>query len=352
MRSNRSTVGWASVGLVVALVIALDLLRNPVQAMSIEVMGAEDPEHIGLVTQMTVKVRNNGRGVSRPIFTVLSSFPFPVRWQPVSGPETLPPGATATYSIKSPADGAIPTGDEAVVRANDIHSHMFAASRPVRMLLENAPALVNAAFREWVFDGATGQPTPLGWTAEGLRSPIGANLRITRRAVAGRQAVAFVIDGRAPEWEGIRIDQDISDAKRISRLLADGFAIAVYPTFGSTPGYGPLSAGEPGNVFGIQVYSGAHWLWILFSDRNAGWNVQPGAAVLSLYAPLGQWSSHRIDLGAAYRRLGWPEPDELVFSLLVGQTGGTRNAPPPAFGAVTLGAPRPSPISGHPLPVK
>lgn len=336
-------------GLVVVFAVAVGTLRDHGQPMSIEVVTLDDPEQIGRITQMTVKVHNNGARVSQPVFSVLSSFPYPVRWRSISGPQTLSPGVTATYTLKSPADGTIPIGDDTVVRVNDIHSRTFAASRPVRTTLENAPALVNAAFSEWLFDGATGQQEPLGWIVEGLRSPIGANLRITRATVVGRQAVAFRIGSRVPGWRGIRMDQDISDSKRISRLFAVAFVIAVYPTFSSTPGYGPLSLGEPGNVFGIQVYADAHWLWILFSDRYEGWNIQPDAATLTLHAPLGQWSSHRIDLGAVYRRLGWSEPNEVIFSLLVGRIDGTRDVPAPAFGAFAMGSPGPMPSSAKSL---
>jgi hypothetical protein len=201
--------------------------------------------------------------------------------------------------------------------------------------LRDAPALVNPAFTRWMFDFATGQPTPLGWTAQGIRSPLETHLRIVHAMVAGHSAMMFNLDGGGGGWEGIRVDQDIRDSKRVSRLFTGGFTALVYPTFASTPGLGAQSIGSAGNIFAIQIYAGGHVLWIVFSDGPPSWKVERDTVVMVLHAPLNQWSSHRVDIKTVYRRLGWSEPDEMLFSLFAGYVGGTSTTHWPAFGTIS-----------------
>jgi len=173
MRTNRPWAPWILAVLTGALAVSLVAVYGRARPMSVEVMGMDDPERIGMVTEMTLRVHNSLAVDQHPIFTILSSFPFPVRWTVIRGPKELAPGSTAAYTIESPVDAAISTDDQIVARVNDIHAHVFGASVPIRASLKETPALVNPAFAKWRFDFATGQPVPLGWTAQGVGSPLG-----------------------------------------------------------------------------------------------------------------------------------------------------------------------------------
>lgn len=334
IRPVWSRAAWGGAILMTVLIFAVLGRARP---MSIDLLSADDPQHTGFVTRMTVRVHNSGHSYAQPKFTVISSFPFPVMWHVRTGPKHIPPGTTVTYTIESPADGGIPSGDEAIVRVNDAHSKVFGVSRPVEALLGNSPALLNSTLRAWTFNSATGQPAPIGWMTDGIRSPLGEKLRLVPATIAGHYGMRFVNYGAAPRWEGIRVDQDVNDPQRVARLFQYGITVSVYPTFSSTHGYGPRSLGEPGNVFGIQLYADAQWLWIVFSDENDRWDAQRGAAVLTLHAPLHQWSSHYVDIRALYRRLSWAEPREMIFSFLVSWDGRTSAGLWPAFGPIQIG---------------
>jgi hypothetical protein len=336
MLPNRPWAAWSSGILICVFVMLLATVYERARPMSVDIMAMNDPQRIGMVTELTLRVHNSDSISQRPTFTVLSSFPFPVKWPVVGGPQKLPPGAVAEYTIESPTGAAIPTGDMIVARVNDVGSHAFGASTPILASLKDTPALTNARFDKWTFDFATGEPAPLGWSAQGMSSPLGTQLRIARAMVAGRHAMMFVLNGgQAGRWEGIRVDQDIRDDKRVSRLFADGFTALVYPTFASTPGFGPQSSGLTGNIFGIQVYADGRLLWIVFSNGDPSWTVDRDTAVTMVHTPLGQWSSIRIDLKKWYRRLGWSEPSEMVFSLFAGLAGGTSLTRWPAFGSIS-----------------
>lgn len=109
----------------------------------------------------------------------------------------------------------------------------------------------------------------------------------------------------------------------------------MYPTFTSTPGLRAQSTGPAGNIFAIQMYADGHVVWIVFSNGPPSWEVGRDAVVMVLHAPLNQWSSHRIDIATLYRRLGWSEPDEMLFSFVASCVAGTPNAHRPAFGAIS-----------------
>jgi hypothetical protein len=342
LRSHRFWIAGGATTLFALLLIGLgaNAYSNRL-ALVVDVVAMSDPEHIGFVTRMAVRIVNKGNDDVAPIFTVISSVPFPVRWQSVAGPSQLMPGSAALYQIDSPDETAIPVGDDVVVRVNDIHRHLFVASQPLKAVLPESPVIVNQRFDRWTGDPVTSEAEPLGWTVMGLaRSRIGPTLRIARATVAGRQALAFRIGDESPSraWQGIGVQQDINDPARVARLFAGGFTISVYPTFSYTAHDLPGSAGTPGDIIGIQIYADARLLWIMFSDADIGRRVQSSGAVVVLHAPLNRWSSHHIDLSAIYRSLGWQQPQEMTLSLIAGTSREAMSMSQPAFGEITLGS--------------
>lgn len=337
---QQCSVARLSVLVLVVLVVGLSLLSHGHGAgypLTVDVIRMSDPQRLGVITNITVRVTNHGTTNIAPVFTTFSSLNslYPLAWRRKSGPVPLVPGSVGLYDIESSAGMGIDVDDELVVRVGDARSHILAASQPVAGSVD-IPPIVNSSFLWWVTDSGTGQLTPFGWHAVGITSPIGPHFGITRLTIEGRPALAFrFANGNAPVWQAVRVDQQIRSKRQTAALFDHGFAVSVYPTYNYTPGFAPLSEGQFGDALGIQITADARILWIVFADERTTWYMRPRDPVIVIQSPLNQWREHRIDLRALYQRLHWPIPQEADINLFAT----TRAVPTalPAFGPITLG---------------
>jgi tetratricopeptide (TPR) repeat protein len=85
----------------------------------------------------------------------------------------------------------------------------------------------------------------------------------------------------------VRVAQTVS--------FPDRFAVWVYPTSELT-----------NEIYGLEVADGVHQLWLLFGTNTVSQDGQP--TLVSIQAPLNQWSKQMVDLTELYQSLGWTIP--------------------------------------------
>lgn len=341
----QPSLARVSVLVVLLLMISVGvgaIARGPGHPVAVQIVGMSDPSKVGVVTRISLRVTNHGTTAIAPVFATFSSSStqfYPISWRRTSGPVSLAPGAIGSYDVQPPPGTGIAVSDEFVVRMGDTRTHTYAVSPPTRGDLESRLALVNPGFTWWVTDPATGQPTPFGWQPTSFGGPLGPDLGVQHSIIAGRQALAFRIsDGvRTPRWRAVRVDQNVNGTRQLAALVDNGLSVFVYPTFNYTQGFAPTGSAQPGNALGIQIIGDSRLLWILFSDTGAGWYVGRDYAVVVLRSPLNQWTHHRVDLRAMYRRLDWTTPHNVLFSLFAATRNGS-TMPGPAFGQIIPGA--------------
>lgn len=314
-------IARASVSLFCLLVVGLGAVsyrdaRHP--PMTVEILQMRDPQRIGKVMQVDIRLVNRSSVDITPVFAVPSATAVqPIEWRIVAGPTHVRPGATVVETLEAPVEAAAPLGENLVVIVRDAGLRVFASSAPAIARVADPVAVANPAFERWAFSASDGDVEPAGWVVAGLGSTrLGPHLRVRRATVAGRQALVLHL-GRPPagRWRGLSVQQYLREPERVHALFDRALTLSVYPTLSYTAGYGPRSVAKPGTAFGLMVYADGRWLWIVYSDVGTGWYVEPDAAVVVVRAPLHTWTVDRVDFSAIYRRLDWPLPQELIFGL-------------------------------------
>jgi Tfp pilus assembly protein PilF len=310
-------------GSVAAILLGVGIFlaaRSP----TLEVALAEPLEHTeeeSPIEQISVTVTNVGEHELSPRFSVQHDPDVGAQpWIIHSGQETLNPGETGEYQIATQGAlfRAIPLEGAQLVVTDSKSDTTF------RELLEIVPdrsasdpdAIRNPSFQTW---SPTESITPNHWT---LDLPLNSSSELQLDNIDGRSALVMTYHSPAASSLSIlRLTQKI--------VFPERFALWVYPTWHGTD---PTE-----HIYGLELLSDDHRLWVLFGDSNGQGFLAPNHAYIYLPTPLDQWSEQVIDVRELYRSLDWALPDlslrsangleyaahQLDLSLIVGARTGT-----------------------------
>lgn len=292
---GRGALGVVAAAVGVLLVSSLVSLagtsRVAVDVTSLRLEGSGDP-----VDAMEVRIHNASRRPLRPVVSVQRGSGQPFAWTMESGPDSLAPGETGTYRLRTDLPYRmilLAEGAQVVVTdlGGDYRLRGVAKIPPDRSLL-NPDAIFNASYHT----AADADGIPWGWylssTAPGMPA-----LR-TGPTVKGFRAVELTLSptpGRE-DWESLGLSQWI--------ILPDGDITAwVRP-----PNLDP-TLGEPlGLAYGLEFDDGERRLWVLFGREVGEGEVAENHRFVSVPAPPGEWSRQRVNLRELYAHVGWPLP--------------------------------------------
>jgi len=299
-----------------ALVILLLLVgrhgdANATLPAEVRLVSTSDPMNIGAATAATLVVRNNGDHAIRPRFS-LSWLPYPYYWRVVSGPETLPPGVSATYAIEAPDSTAAPhDGEPFQIKVNDATSITYAVSETITRARRDL-AVANPALRFWTErDPTTNLVAPAGWSVYARTG--GGDQAVAEEAdVFGVHAARFhVVQDGQPDpggWSHAGLTQEVA-------FPARPFDIEVL----SQTRYDALPEGWPLTAFGIEIADKANGLvWLLFEPTGHGdlsYDLPSGHHIEVYDVPESAWTRRTVDLAAIYERLGWRPPKDVTLKL-------------------------------------
>ena len=263
---------------------------------TLEVVHAGPLEHTGeesSVEEISVTVTNTGERKLSPRFSVQHDPDIGAQpWLIAAGQETLNPGESEEYHIvaRGAPFRAIPLeGAQLVV--TDARSDTY-----FREVLDIVPdrsasepdGIRNPGFQTW---SPAESATPSHWT---LDLPPNSLRELHLDRIDGRSALVVTYQSPATSPPPVlRLTQKI--------VFPERFTLWVYPTQQSTD---PTE-----HIYGVELLSDGHRLWVLFGDSNEQGFLAPNHAYIYLPAPLEQWSEQVIDVRRLYQALEWPLPD-------------------------------------------
>jgi len=254
-------------------------------------VGALEVAYDGRVAGTTVEVTNTGSRTMAPRFAVQQAGSRPLPWVIASGPDTLPPGATARYTIRADRwfEGISRAGGQVVVTdARGDYTLRALLAVPADSAFADPDRIANGDFARWPRDG----DAPYGWELDAPQSQRGVALRAI---VDGRQALVLSARGTASRATA-RLSQRVT--------VPSTFSIWVRP---------PAPA-LSGDRYGLELDDDRRVLTLFFGPVGAQPLSVPWAddgrvhAAVTLPAPPGAWSRYRIDVMALWAQRGWDLP--------------------------------------------
>ena len=188
--------------------------------------------------------------------------------------------------------------------------------------MPEAPAIANPAFKYWTRDPVWDFAKPLMWEVSLLLGPKDRGF-IRRDVVDGRTCLGVHVyqDGAndAHNWATVHVRQNLR-GKAVKQLFEGTLEIWVYPTFMHQRYQN--SAGDPENVFGLEINNGTNLLWIIFSEQPTQVYQITRHLVVVINTPLNTWSRREVSIGNYCSEAGWTLPSEAALIFLVGATKG------------------------------
>jgi len=242
----------------------------------------------GRIVSTTVRVRNGTEKAIEPRFQAQSNQKQPLFWVVESGPEILEPGESGVYQIS----GQMSASNIEVRRGGRISVHPADAHEPRAVARIEGdvtgawPGVVpNGRWVLWTHD----EDKPHFWGLKGSSPDAG---RVSYVAEGSRSAVAFEVD----------------------RAAGEEFAEVVLSTFMFVPEHPfridvrpPEDANrfpDPDIRFGLRLRPGANRVWVLFGGEKAKGRFNQHERYKVIPAPVGQWSTHKIDVRAVLAEFG------------------------------------------------
>ena len=271
----------------------------------------DDVDGVRAATQLVVTVRNAGDGAARPSFWVMWSL-YPRMWPIESGPPTLPPGATAEYTIRSPlVSAAVPDGELFIVKVFDQVSGIYFRSEPVRLNLTESPPIANSELRYWSKVAPSGGFQPFGWSV-GSRIEPGDSIYVGPSN--GTRGARIVLHedggGSVPSYQSIT--QTVR-AEDVPVLTTTSLALCWQQAFDfvAEPGSGFPMAGA-----GIELASEDRLAWLVLSSSQNVTVDLPTERIFSVMAQTSGPGCAVLPLADMIDYLGGTSLETLRFSFL------------------------------------
>lgn len=278
----------------------------------VRVTDMADPWQTGTVTEMEVELTNPGEEPIRPKFAVPNNrLKNWYTWTIETGPETLPPGQTATYLLHQPPWTGIPRDQGFRVVVSGIDTPERRGISPLTQADPSTPSpgVVNPGFRAWVPSMIAPYELPFGWIPV---SELHRGDEATIQGTDGRLELAMDLDlsrtqrtGGAEDWSMVGLRQRIDFPAHLKVSFERGDRSAF--------------AGGPGVLVGVLLEDPykPHQLMVLFTDHRTD---EDQEAVRTLQ--IGETTSVRylvtnrtrtVDLPHVWQDQGWelPTPREV-----------------------------------------
>lgn len=238
------------------------------------------------VSKLQVNVTNHSEEIFEPRFSMQQEQPYP--WLIESGPISLEPGQSGTYTIVAGYNAVqFPVGDGAQIVVTDAGGDYALRSVldiPSDQTFADPDRIVNPRFEFFTEAGRI----PAGWKLENLPQGTGS---VSMTLVDDR--AALVLEAQPGTQAFLRLSQRIT--------LPEAVDLWVYPT-------DPVVSPESGHAYGLEVFDGSKRLWVLFGETENQGLLDDHTAYVVVSSPLNQWSRQYIDLPALFERLEWTMP--------------------------------------------
>ena len=244
------------------------------------------------IDQMTVEVTNTGQRPLTPRLFVQSGANQPCPWRITAGPDTLPPGTSGTYQIRTD----LPYCMVNQARGAALHVTDAAGEYALSGRHAIAPDFSLTGF-DWLFNSRyqTLGNIPQGWTLSEAAS--GVTQFQTHQTPAGLPTIKLT--WTPPEttaaWAVASLSQEID-------FPTGDLSLWVQP---------PSEAGTPDTarlVYGLAVTDGTHTLWVLFGPEAAAGFLSDDHYYQAIPALSDVWSQPSFNLEALYAQAGWSLP--------------------------------------------
>ena len=269
----------------------------------------DDVDGVHAATQLVVTVWNAGGGAARPSFWVMWS-PYPRMWTIESGPPTLPPGATAEYTIRSPlVSVAVPDGELFIVKVFDQVSGIYFRSETGRLNLTGSPPIANPDLQYWSKVAPRGVFQPFGWSLASRIEP-GDSISVGPSNATRGARIVLHEDGNGSGPTLQSITQAVR-AEDVPVLRTTSLALCWQQAFDfvTLPGTGfPLAAA------GVELNSGNRQAWLVLSSSQNATIDLPTSRIFSVMAQTAGPGCAVLPLADMIDYLGGTSLETLYFS--------------------------------------
>lgn len=295
-------LGFAAVG-GAAAVTSMDELD-----VNLELVDARDPTEIRQITELVIRVSNSGSQAIEPLFHGLhSDHQTHSYWRIESGPDQLPPGASAEYTIQpETATFGIPDGAQATIRLSDGEQEPDATLSVGSVNLTNRyENVLNPTFKWWnIHDLTSGNYEPFRWQ-QSVSNPGEALQTLDKTDNGFRAAVSRVSRDTGP-WSMVGVLQQ-APFQDYLRIEATPETVLNRPTI------------HPPHPNGVEIGEGRHRVWIVFANIDERTRaIRSGELTYVLEfipAEPGQQVSVTVDLAEIYNQMGWKTPEPVTVNL-------------------------------------